>query len=189
MFIDNIKNLSHDSLSIHSPIFSSLRSEGTYKTFFSLPLNDRPEKVREKLKIVLYENLPKSTLLFSKKDTCEKLILTSLNLARSPELFLKRENFCIPMDSLKYNFIIFFAMNVGEASFGMSTEWSFIHVALMVFYKNELVFHKQLFDHLTSRRSHFPKHLTDRTEFPYFPPKQIDRVVNGVAKEILRKLE
>jgi hypothetical protein len=141
------------------------------------------------MKIILYDKLSKNTGLLRHEDTCMNSELTSLNLARNPELFLRAENFCIPMDSLKYNCIIFFAMNVGEASFGMSTEWSFIHVALMVFYKNEVVFHKQLYDHLESRRSHFPKHSIDREQFPYFPPKQIDRVVNRVAKEILSVIE
>ena len=71
----------------------------------------------------------------------------------------------------------------------MSSEFSDMQALIVVFKDSVPVFHRRLKDGMRARRSNFPKGSTDREQFPYFPPKQIERVVNRVAKEVLSVIE
>jgi hypothetical protein len=190
LFINLKDKISTDSIVVQPILFSIARNDGNSKIFFSQPGHSRPDTIRNHLWKVLNKVIPNTKLLFSKKHNCSGSNFNTQNLGNRPEIFLNVNTYkCLQLDTSYYNLIVYFSMVFGEVQDGMSSEFCFIHPVIVIIKNGKVVYHKQLVDSERSRRSNFPKGSTDREQFPYFPPKQIERVVNRVTKEILSVIE
>jgi hypothetical protein len=190
LFINLPRELPADSVLVQPPLFSITRTDGNLTSFIPQLGYGRPDSIRKKLDELLRQHISAESLFLYNKHSCTSSNFNTRNLRQRPELFLSEKTYeCISLDSIKYNIIIFIALNIGETGYGMSSELCSIRSFLVVIKDGIPIFHRQITDKWWSRRSAFPKGSTDREQFPYFPPKQIERVVNRVAKEILSVIE
>jgi len=167
-----------------------VKTDGNFNLMWSLAPHGRQDTIRRMLQAIWSQKIDSSQVRFERSIDCIGTNIRTFNVFYKPDLYLNPKHYsCLFDNDEKYHVIFRIGLDISDTEYGMSSQWSTVQAFVLIIHKAEIVYHKQLFYNIRSRRSDFPKGSVDRKEFPYFPQKKIQRMVDAVANEVLRKIE
>lgn len=186
-----------DSLVIVEPTIIGTFFPGDYSEMSVIDLGTRPDNIRKGLEHSLKEKLHLKQRFIGNEVECRNFIKDSTSIFRFSEQSLQ-QGFrrldsitvfnCLNTNSKDHKLFFVFRLHLMENGYSSPTIWDNIVASYTIVQGNEIKQYRLFRSKMMSSRANFPKGSEDRKNFPHFPQRQIEKVVDALVEDLKKRV-